>query len=290
MTNHTDALNDLQLSGIGTASGGTYRTVSISGVGTVNGDLEAEQLIVSGTGAIKGNVMVKEARLSGAGSITGDLTADQLDVSGAGTVNGHVRSKRAHLSGSAKMQQDLEADEVDVSGSIHAQGDLRATTIAVSGVAHVRGSVRARVFGGSGAFSVRRNVDVGEFRSSGAFDIGGRLAADLVEIRPSGPCTVNTLVGKTVSVIDDPRRCGGSLERRRLTADSIAAVEISLELTTAGIVCGRAVRIGPGCEIDTVEYGDSLDVDPKSTVKHTKYTGNASPAPEPDKGPEEHLG
>ena len=273
MTDDTETTRDLHLSGIATAPGGVYETVRISGVGTVNGDVDAEQLTFSGTGAIKGNVTVQEARLSGAAAITGDLTADQLDVSGAGTINGHVRSKRAHISGSAKMLQDFETEELEASGSADIQGDIRATTITISGAANVRGSVNARAFGGSGGFNVQGNVDVAEFKSSGGFDIGGRLAADLVEIRPGGPCRLDTLVGKTVSVIDDPRRGGCRLEHRRLTADSIAAPEISLELTTADTVRGRVVRIGPGCEIDTVEYGDSLEVDPKATVKHTKHTG-----------------
>ena len=56
-----------------------------------------------------------------------------------------------------------------------------------------------------------------------------------------------------------------------LTASSIEGDEIELEDTTADVVRGKRVVIGPGCHIKTVEYIDTLDVHEDAEVeKKTK--------------------
>ena len=50
---------NLNISGMGTMSGGEYNDVSISGMGTVSGDLKAVSVQVSGNGVFKGDFASK---------------------------------------------------------------------------------------------------------------------------------------------------------------------------------------------------------------------------------------
>ena len=49
-------LNDLKIAGVGTSSGGTYRDVTVAGVGTVEGPLTCASLTVNGLGTMQGDV------------------------------------------------------------------------------------------------------------------------------------------------------------------------------------------------------------------------------------------
>ena len=51
-----------------------------------------------------------------------------------------------------------------------------------------------------------------------------------------------------------------------LEAELIEGEEIDLQATKAGVVRGRNVVIGPGCEIERVEYSGSLMVAPEAKV------------------------
>jgi len=52
-----------------------------------------------------------------------------------------------------------------------------------------------------------------------------------------------------------------------LTAGTIEANSVELEGTRAKVVRGAEVVIGPGCEIDRVEYSKSLDVAEDALVR-----------------------
>ena len=52
-----------------------------------------------------------------------------------------------------------------------------------------------------------------------------------------------------------------------LKAELIEGEEIDLQATRAELVRGRNVVIGPGCEIERVEYSGSLMVDPSAKVE-----------------------
>ena len=53
---------------------------------------------------------------------------------------------------------------------------------------------------------------------------------------------------------------------------SIEGDNVELENVEAEIVRGKYVRIGHGCRIGTVEYGENLEAEP-GTVGHSTQTG-----------------
>ena len=55
-------------------------------------------------------------------------------------------------------------------------------------------------------------------------------------------------------------------KRKFLTTNLIEGDKITLENTKCKIVRGHDIVIGPGCEIDKVEYTGKLTIDKDSTV------------------------
>jgi cytoskeletal protein CcmA (bactofilin family) len=186
MENHEQKkVPDLNLSGVGTASGGVYRNVKIEGVGRVNGDVECEQLDMSGVANISGNVKAKKMKINGKSSIHGDITAEEL-----------------HIEGSVKMEGNCEAES---------------------------------------------------FFAAGSFQLAGLLNAGKIEIQLYGPSRIREIGGETIR-IDRERGFGLFARFKKLTVEIIEGDEVYLENTKADVVRGGKVSIGPGCEIDLVEY------------------------------------
>ncbi|MCG5026996.1 bactofilin, partial [Anoxybacillus flavithermus] len=101
----------------------------------------------------------------------------------------------------------------------------------------------------------------------GRFTIGGLLNADHIEVKMFGPCRAKEIGGETIMV----KKHGVSLFKKlffpaELTADVIEGDIIYLEHTAAKTVRGNRVTIGPGCQVERVEYREAFECDKESKV------------------------
>ena len=157
---------DMRISGSSTMPGGEYDRVSISGSGTVQGDLRCQSLSCSGSARVQGDVdCAGEVRSSGSSKVTGSITCESLSCSGAVKCEGSILSRGLiHSSGAMKVSGSLEGGEVDVSGGLEA-ADIRCQELRCSGAMNVSGGVEAEAV-----------------RISGMAGIPGLLNAETVEI------------------------------------------------------------------------------------------------------------
>ncbi len=245
---------NLAIAGAGKATGGIYERVKISGAGRVEGDVEAESVEISGAGKIVGRVKSNRVKLAGACKIIGAVTAQELDAAGAWKLSGDVQSEIFKAAGAGKVEGSLHAQEFSNAGTIKIAKNLKAQRAKFSGV-----------------FAAEGDVEASELRGRGAFRIEGLLAADQLELELSERSWAREIGGERITVRKRDsfwgwlKRFWGS--EPRLASDLIEADEISLEATSAKIVRGKRVTIGPGCRIDRIEYAESLQIDPKSVVK-----------------------
>jgi cytoskeletal protein CcmA (bactofilin family) len=241
----------VRISGSGSAAGGVYDEVSISGSGTVTGDVEAGRIEISGSGKIEGNVKAASFESSGASKVDGALDIEEGKCSGASTIVG-----------------DVKAEKFSASGAVHVGGDLRGGQVEVSG---------AGEFGG--------DVEAEQFRSRGSFEIDGLLNADKVGIALGGDARAREIGGGEIVVV---RRSVGAglfgwgVGSGTLKAKTVEGDDVYLEGTHADVVRGRSVRIGPGSRIGNVEYSESLAIDPEAEVRQHAYTGSGEPPPPTD--------
>jgi len=245
-----ESKNSVRISGSGSAAGGVYESVSISGSGTITGDVEAEEIKISGAATIRGRTRAQSFRASGSFKVEGDLEAREFECSGSGKVAGSVKADLFHSSGALKVEGGVKTREARISGT--------------------------------GKFGA--DVEAERFRSSGALSIAGLLSADSVEIALGNDCQAREIGGEQITVAQARGGLGflgihWSPRSWVFSAESIEGDDIHLEGTHARVVRGRKVRLGPGCRVESVDYSESLHIDPEAEITQHAYTGEGTPPP-----------
>jgi cytoskeletal protein CcmA (bactofilin family) len=235
---------DIKISGSGSAGGGKYNDVGISGSGKINGDVECVDFKTSGSSKVVGNLKAETIKVSGTARIEGDVEVGEMKVSGSSHVTGQVKSQSLKISGSTHIDGNLYGEEVSVSGSVH----------------------------------IGKNCEAESFKASGNFKIQGLLNAGEVNVKLGGYCSVKEIGGEHIDirvnaidntffkkVIDKMFNSRGELNTELIEGD-----EIFLENTNAKIVRGNHITIGEGCNIGLVEYSEGINISSTSIVKEQK--------------------
>lgn len=118
---------NLEIHGVGTASGGTYNLIRIHGKATIEGDVMCTRLDVHG-------VM----------SVSGDLQADHVHVHGQSEIAGRLISTEVQLHGGLNVRGDCSAESFRGDGVFQVGGLLNAEHIEVK----IHGPSRAKEIGG----------------------------------------------------------------------------------------------------------------------------------------------
>jgi cytoskeletal protein CcmA (bactofilin family) len=236
--------SNLRISGAGSAGGGVYNDVEINGAGSINGDVECIRLSTNGASNISGNVKAQSVKMNGTASFRGDIKSGQIDVNGAAGMHGNVDTGRIKVSGTIDIDGNLHSAEVDAKGAIKVKGDCEAES----------------------------------FRSAGAFNIGGLLNAGSINASIVGSCRAREIGGEKIEI----KRYNGFVyqiqrfikdifsSKEMLEVDIIEGDDIYLETTTARIVRGNNIVIGPDCDIQLVEYKGTLKVTDNARVREQK--------------------
>lgn len=230
--------SDVSISGVGTVSGGKFRYVTVSGTGSVNGDIDCDTFKSSGVSSVAGSLKAEHVRISGTTRIDGRIDAGDMIVNGAGDFDGDVYARSLNVSGAATISGSVNAEDVDLKGGVRIAGDCEAEC----------------------------------FSAQGGFSVGGLVSAQTVDIKLYATCSAKEIGGGTVTVREDSsgwRRFVkdlGFLPEKLLKVGAIEADEVYVESTKARAVRGGNVRIGPRCEIELVEYTGEYAADPSAVV------------------------
>ncbi len=257
-----ERLPELRISGIGKMNGGKFSNVDISGLGKVFGDVEAERIVISGMGTIEGNTTIgQKLEINGMGTIVGTVKGGQLVSSGTGSVRGRLDVSVLESSGNLKVAGDAKLGELNNEGRVRFDRSLKAEKIVSHGLLSVGADLAAEDFYSQGSFSVdgllnAHKLAVEIYGYCQAKEIGG----EEIRVRRGGNFT---LVSKLISPF-----LGQGRQLDRLTAEQIEGTVIALEYTTAKVVRGNTITIGPECDIELVEYTDSLQIDPRAQVRN----------------------
>lgn len=250
--------HDLKINGSGSAGGGQYEHVSISGSGKIHGDVECESLKIDGSGKVEGSVL-----------------AEQVKISGSSTLKGKIETKLLKTNGSTKFEETVSAEEFTVNGSAKILKELTAGEFKVNGSAKVMGKIQAERVEVSGLLSAAKDCEAESFRSSGVIHVGGLLSADQIEICVDHYSKVKEIGGETITVGAEKsfnlfRRLFRFMNSEPyLHTEVIEGDSVRLQNTKAKLVRGTDISIGENCEIGTVEYTGSLDVHPKAAVQES---------------------
>lgn len=236
----TEVRHDLIISGSGSASGGLYKKVKISGTGKINGDIDCVDF-----------------GCSGSGKIYGDITSTVTKISGSTKIEGSVNSGTVTISGHSDIDGNLSVEKIKISGSTDIKGTLTGEHVEIHGSATVGG-----------------NCETDLFSVEGSFTIDGLLNADTIDIRLHGRSVVKEIGGEKIQVKKAYKPFG--LDKlfkvfgQKLTTEIIEGDDIYLEYTQAKVVRGNNVHIGQGCEIQLVEYKNDFQQVDDAKVKESK--------------------
>ena len=95
MSDDKDRKLDGNIAGSGKLPGGVYGNVKIAGSGSVDGDLEADEIEVAGSGNLKGRVKAEKLSTAGSCRIRGDVEVGLIESSVLIRIAGHGTSTRA---------------------------------------------------------------------------------------------------------------------------------------------------------------------------------------------------
>lgn len=228
---------DLRINGLGQASGGTYGTIHADGIATLNGDIVCNSLVTNGTFKLKGSIQGGDLRINGTASVAESVNGETLRVDGMLKAGGNLRTVDVNINGMLTLEGNASGESMKIDGGMKLGGNAEFETLQVHG----------------------------------GFQIGGMLNAGALEIWMAANCKAKEIGGENIRVRSKPSArnllalVSPSLAVR-LIADSIEGDDVTLEKTTAEMVRGGSVRIGPGCRIGRVEYKHHYEAHPGASV------------------------
>lgn len=226
---------NLIINGSGSYPGGKYEKISIRGEGSIVNDVECAAFHVYGTSEASEDVKAGSVKIFGETEVKGNLAAEETLVMGTLAALGRAHLKKIKILGLLEVGEKLSGDEAVVKGSISVKGDVEYETFDSSGGFEIKGLLTAET------------IKVGlRFGQSSAEEIGG---------------------GKIIVKMKKNSLLPFGKETGTLTAKVIEGDDIHLENTTAEVVRGNTIHIGPGCQIGLVEYRQDFSQDPRSAIK-----------------------
>lgn len=196
-----------------------------------------------------GNYAMKNLKIVGDGSYPGG-NYEKVAVTGQGIVSGDVMAREAKFTGSCKVQGNASFEYFRLAGQANVEGDLISEEVKVAGELNVK-SIRSELLKIKGFLNSSGNIEVEEMNVKGGFDIKGSLNVGQLDMNLQiAPSTVTEIGGEEITITSK------SLLNRtyRLQAELIEGDSIYLEYTTAKVVRGNDIELGPGCQIGLVEY------------------------------------
>lgn len=234
-----------------------HRTVR-KGVDMMNATGKPD-LVMKGIGGSAGGAF-RHVGIEGIGRLSGHVACDTFSLQGVGSVDGEVRcAEHCELKGKMKVKGGLSAPLLVLEGQARMDGKLRGSRMRLEGMVTVTGDCEAE-----------------HFYMDGGLTVEGLLSAENMEILMQARAQVKEMGGNRIRVGLGRRRNWSRLFgwilpalEPHLYAEVIEGDDVELSETTAEMVRGNRVVIGPGCRIRHVEYGTELVVDPSAQVGST---------------------
>lgn len=236
---------------------------------------------ISGSGRIAAGEYNEKISVSGSGRLNGNIRCIALSCSGSVKGDGSVDcAEDVRVSGSCHIEQDIKAKNISVSGALKMGGDAYAVeTIRMSGAVKCEGSIKCTTLSCSGCVNVNKEIAAEEIRISGWVKCDGLMNAEKICIDMSGSNNTSEVGSIGCSEIKVYNSNGGRKFGRvpivkwfvkgsgdLKVAEAIEGDVVDIEYVTAPRVVGRIVTVGVGCEIELLQYSESVEIHPKAKV------------------------
>ena len=220
------------------------------------------------------NENMKSLNLSGYGSCSGGEFY-KVKIEGKGTVNGDLKCNILKISGVAKVNGNISTEELNNEGVLKITGDTNAKNVEIKGVNKIIGNFRGEELKCEGTLNVKNDIEFENINTTGSITNDGFINCENLTMFLWGTSKCNEIGASKIIVEGNGKNSSlfnifipKKFKENKLVASTIEGDDISLESCTVKIVKGKNIKIGPNCVIDEVEYSDSIEIDPSSTVKN----------------------
>ena len=166
------------------------------------------------------------------------------------------------VSGSCVVENDIELDEAKIAGATSFKGNVDADTIKIAGSCEFCQNVKCDELKIAGSAKVYGNVEAEDCSISGILNVTGDFNADNIYIACVNS-TFNNIYG-------DNLECELNAEHNKNHHNVANEIEVT-KLTITNFIVKRIsadrIKIGENCEIDVVEFKDSLEISKDAKIK-----------------------
>ncbi|GGE01842.1 cell shape determination protein CcmA [Paenibacillus nasutitermitis] len=121
----------LKITGTGSASGGVFDSIRITGEAEIHGDTESDSLVCTGNSVISGSFTARSARMVGEIVVNGDLRASRLSLLGQLKITGNAKGGLFKIKGQLDVGGECEAEGFRIDGAFQINGLLSADQVEV---------------------------------------------------------------------------------------------------------------------------------------------------------------
>ncbi|WP_421383268.1 hypothetical protein ACOJQI_02610 [Bacillus salacetis] len=208
----------------------------------------------------------KRLKVVGEGSYPGG-DYEKVKITGQGTVSGDIRALEAKVTGEGRVRGKAAVNQLKVIGKLTIDEELSGNEMNIIGELNVGGSVKANTVKARGFLNSTENVELEKLHVKGGININGLLNVGNLEINlQNAPSRAGEIGGETIKV----KSRSFFTKSYILEAEVIEGDNIYLEHTTAKMVRGNHVEIGPGCQIEKVEYRSTFTSKDKNILDAKK--------------------
>ena len=218
---------------------------------------------IAGKGCVSAGTYTK-IKISGNGRLCGLVQCESFSASGSIRGESLICTQKIKLSGEGVFSQNVTTKEACVDGSLRIGGDIRTERLQINGAVCCDG------------------LQAKQAKISGAVCCKGGMVADDLSICFGGKTRAESIKGEKIEICaSKSKKLGKSLlifkkwqdKANARVQDCMEGREISIDDVTCPRVSGESVRIGKGCNVELVQYSESVQISPRAKVGKVERLG-----------------
>jgi len=209
-------------------------------------------------------------RIFGSAEINGELIVSNMDVYGSTKFNFKSEIDALNVFGSCDFKAYVAVKNMDIKGTCSFDSQVKVDFLKVYGSVDFKENISH-----AKEVNIYGNVDVKLLEAdkiviTGVIKCTEQLNCETVDISSISGSTIKEIVGTTINI--KPKLNTKTIEPIHIEPIHIEIIDgdnIYLEYVHAKVVRGNKVVIGPHCNIDKVEYKETVSISSDSNVKQS---------------------
>lgn len=208
-------------------------------------------------------------KLEGISKIPFEVNVNSVKVEGVCKFKDKVTDEKVNCEGIVKFKDDIDCKILEAEGLLRINGNIRAyEKIGIDGVLKMHSNISAESLKFEGVPIIYGKIEADEVRFYFMeYGFGSEIFGSFIKIRrkaeiKESPVKINN------NIINRIYLGNAKIHHDKFSVNLMEADEISIEHTICNMLRGGKVYVGEGCEIENLEYSESLEIHPDANVKN----------------------